>query len=157
MNVQVDEFEAALEDYIRSIETDRKAPKGRKNRMLPLLCSPQISQGLINRFDEEIQRVKQPLVEEVRNALNTMPDMEAYNSDSSSYYNTINRNRFTKLGFRTHEVVYKRTRTWDWQAITAGILVPESLDMSKEVGVHVKWHGGAFVSGIVLPYPHLLT
>ncbi|KAJ4304530.1 hypothetical protein N0V90_000056 [Kalmusia sp. IMI 367209] len=140
-------LEAAIRNYVHTIKTRKSLTNDEVAAMIKLLTEQQRQiKDEVRIFDVEIKQVREPLIEEVGAFINEMPDMEKYDSNPMSYYNPINQNRFATLGFRVHEVVYKRTQTWDWQPVTVGILVPESLDLKREVGVHVKWHGGAFGS-----------
>lgn len=99
----------------------------------------------IRLFQMEMEKIRQPLIDELAQVINEMPDMSKYNSDPSSFVTDENRDRFGRSGIDKHTFVYKRT-AWDFHSIEVGILIPRTIDWDKDVGVIVKWHGGAFVN-----------
>jgi len=93
-----------------------------------------------DRFQTAIKGFRDNAVKELRDLSNYLPGPRL---DS---VNTSKDGRFETLGFRPCTAIYKHTNTWDWHPIQVGILVPKNLDREKDIAIHVKWHGGAFVS-----------
>ena len=94
--------------------------------------------------DAEIERIRAPLLKELDKLCNAVPDPEAY--DDSGFDSPINKDRFENHLDHKQTLIYKWTDTWDRQPVEVGLLIPKGIDWSKNVGILVKWHGGALVS-----------
>lgn len=66
--------------------------------------------------------------------------------DKNYFRNERNPDRFDREGLYSISTEYKWALTWDLKPITVGILIPKDIDPTKDMPVHVKWHGGGFVS-----------
>ena len=74
-----------------------------------------------------------------------MPNKEEY-AKQPGFESPANKGRFEKYLDHKQALIYKRTDTWDRHPIEVGLLIPKGIDWSKNVGILVKWHGGALVS-----------
>ena len=139
---------AAIDAYVERIKNHDSISDPDVESLAALLEGNQTE---IHVFETEMRKVRQPIIDELAQVVNEMPDMTRYNSDPESFLTDENRDRFDRSGIDKHTFVYKRTATWDWHPIEVGVLVPRSIDWNKDVGILVKWHGGAFVNTHTTP------
>lgn len=138
----------AVNAYLKKLHNDPSIPESnnepRDATTLPETSNKAEYETTASLTDIQIERIRAPLLKELEKLCNAVPDPEAY--DDSGFDSPINKDRFENHLDHKQNLIYKRTDTWDRQPVEVGLLIPKGIDWSKNVGILVKWHGGALVS-----------
>ncbi|KAF2635701.1 alpha/beta-hydrolase [Massarina eburnea CBS 473.64] len=148
-NTDILELTRATDSYIAKLQSRQRLSEIHIDNLVALYNRYGLSNipEIIEYLDAQIAKIRKPHEDALDLCINWLRPESDPNSFINIDHFVSDKNRGRFKDFNVHTLVYKRTRTWDWQPITVGVLVPKGVDKTKPVPVHVQWHGGGFITG----------